>query len=253
MCTRDTLEIPELLRRAVRRGAWVHAVSEHVAAEVRETFAADPDRVVAIPNGAPLPIDPTSRPALAARGRQVAAAERYVLALGTLEPRKDIPSLVRAFDLLAADNPELHLVLAGPDGWGAEEVTTAIGIAAHASRIRRLGWVDASDRTALLAGAAVVAYPSRYEGFGLPPLEALAAGTPVVASPVGALPEVLVDAAEWAPVADPAGLASAIHTVLDNPARGDAIVAAGARRLAVYSWDRTATALVELYRSAAAR
>jgi glycosyltransferase involved in cell wall biosynthesis len=254
MCTADTLQVPGLLERALRRGAWVHTVSSHVAAEVVEAFGADPERVVAIPNGAPSPIAPDRRPGLAARGRGRAGAERYVLALGTLEPRKDIPSLVRAFDALAADDPDLHLVLAGPDGWGADSVTDSIATIAARRRVHRLGWVGGVDREALLAGAAVVAYPSRYEGFGLPPLEALAAGTPVVATTAGALPEVLVDAAQWAPPGDVDALAGALRTVLDDPARAGEIVAAGAGRLAAFSWDRTADALVELYRrSAAAR
>lgn len=254
MCTADTLQVPDLLRRALARGAWVHTVSAHVAGEVVEAFGADPERVVAIPNGAPALVAPDQRPQLAARGRRRAGAERYVLALGTLEPRKDIPALVRAFDALASHDPDLHLVLAGPDGWGAEAVTAAIAAAAAHRRVRRLGWVHDTDREALLAGAAVVAYPSRYEGFGLPPLEALAAGTPVVATTVGALPEVLVDAAQWAPPSDDDALADALHTVLTDPIRAEQIVSAGARRLAVFSWDRTADGLVDVYRrSAAAR
>jgi glycosyltransferase involved in cell wall biosynthesis len=103
----------------------------------------------------------------------------------------------------------------------------------------------------LLAGAEVVAYPSRYEGFGLPPLEALSVGTPVVATRAGALPEVLDDAAEWAEVGDAGSVASAIRRVLDDPRRAADIVEAGHRRLDAYSWDRTAVGITELYRRAA--
>jgi glycosyltransferase involved in cell wall biosynthesis len=251
MCTADVLQVPGLLRRALARGAWVHTVSSSVAAEVVEAFSADPDRVVTVPNGAPEALAPGEKDHLAPEGRRVAGAERYVLALGTLEPRKDLPTLVRAFDLLADADPDLRLVLAGPDGWGADQVSAAVLAARHGDRVRRLGWVADGARRALLAGAEVVAYPSRYEGFGLPPLEALAAGTPVVATRAGALPEVLDDAAEWAAVGDPESVASALRTVLDDTDRAAAIVAAGRRRLATYSWDRTAAGLTGLYRRAA--
>jgi len=159
---------------------------------------------------------------------------------------------VRAFDALADEDPDLRLVLAGPDGWGSDAVTAAITAAHHRSRVRRLGWVSSEARQALLAGASVMAYPSLYEGFGLPPLEALAAGTPVVATRAGALPEVLGDAAEWSTVGDAASVADALRRVLSDPARADQIVAAGAGRLAAYSWSRTSDEIVDLYRRAAA-
>jgi glycosyltransferase involved in cell wall biosynthesis len=252
MCTADVLQVPGLLRRALARGAWVHTVSSTVAAEVVEAFGADPERVVAVPNGAPEPLGPGMKASLAPEGRRVAGADRYVLALGTLEPRKDLPTLVRAFDLLAGDDPDLRLVLAGPDGWGADRVAAAILGARHGDRVRRLGWVPDGARRSLLAGAEVVAYPSRYEGFGLPPLEALSVGTPVVATRAGALPEVLDDAAEWAEVGDAGSVASALRRVLDDADRAAAIVRAGHRRLDTYSWDRTAVGITELYRRAAA-
>ena len=252
MCTADVLQVPGLLRRALARGAWVHTVSRAVADEVVEHFGADPDRVVAVPNGSPAPLPPSSIPALAERGRRLAGGARYVLAVGTLEPRKDVPTLVRAFDELAGQDRDLHLVLAGPDGWGADDVGHAVETCAHRARVRRLGWVADADKRALLAGAAVLAYPSRYEGFGLPPLEALAAGTPVVATRTGALPEVLGTAAEWAEVGDPASVAAALRRVLEDPDRAAAVVDAGRDRLSRLDWDRTVDGLVEIYRTAVA-
>jgi glycosyltransferase involved in cell wall biosynthesis len=251
LCTSDTLRVPALIRRALDRGAWVHAVSGSVALEVIEHFDADPSRVVAIPNGAPDAVDAAVCDLLAARGQAVAGAATYLLGLGTIEPRKDFPSLVAAFDRLAESRPDLHLVIAGPDGWGAEALTDALARSRYRSRIRRLGWVSDDDRNALLAGASVFAYPSRYEGFGLPPLEALAHRTPVVATRAGALPEVLGDAAAWAEVGDIESLSTAIASVLDDESISSAIVSAGIERIARYSWDTTVSSLVDLYRQVA--
>ncbi|MCU1351203.1 MAG: glycosyltransferase, partial [Acidimicrobiales bacterium] len=186
----------------------------------------------------------------AAAGQRLAGAKSYLLAVGTVEPRKDLPSLVTAFDALAAEHPDLHLVVAGPDGWGMESYTEAAAVAVHRSRIVRLGWVDDEQRTALMRGAAAVVYPSRYEGFGLVPLEAMALGTPVVTTSTGALPEVMGDAALLVPDKDPDALAAAIATVLtDDACRAD-LVAKGHERVARYTWEATASGLVDLYRRA---
>lgn len=251
MCTRDTLQVPALLRRAIADGAWVHAVSNSVANDVIETFGADPTRVVTVPNGAPAQRDEAKIAELARRGRELAGAERYLAFVGTLEPRKDIPSLIDAFGLLSARHPDLRLVLAGPDGWGASEVRARIDASPHRERIVRTGWVDDDDRDALLAGAKVFAYPSRLEGFGLPTLEAAAVDTPVVATAVGALREVLVDAASWCEPSDARSLADAIAVVLEDEGRAAALIAAGRRRVAHHSWDSTATGLIALFERAA--
>lgn len=242
LCTSDTLQYPALIERAVRGGAWVHAVSESVAAEVQEAFTVDAERVVVVANG----VDPVAGGDPAA-GRELAGGDRYVLALGTVEPRKDFPALVRAFDRIDAD---VRLVVAGPDGWGAAALHDALAAARRRDRIVRLGWVTDEQRADLLAGAALLAYPSRYEGFGLPPLEAMSAGVPVVASTAGALPEVLGDAAVLVPTGDEPALADAIAGVLaDDRLRAD-LVARGRSQAARYDWDRTVDGLVHLYRRA---
>ena len=257
LCTADTLAYPGLIRRALRGGAWIHTPSQFVADEVIEAFGADPARVVAIPNGV-TEIGPDVTGRDAAEGMRLAGSARYLLAIGTIEPRKDLPWLVDAFDVLAASHPDVSLVVAGPDGWGVDDFDRAVARATHRARIVRLGWVDPDQRAALLRGAAALAYPSRYEGFGLPPLEAMAAGVPVVATDAGALPEVLGDAADLVPVgADLAptvradALAAALARVLDDDAHRAHLVTAGRERAAAYSWDTTTARLVDLYRLAA--
>jgi len=248
MCDSASLAYPALVRRALRRGAWVHTVSRFVAAEAVEHLGADPERVVAIHSGVP-PVhraDPES-------GRSLAGGDRYVLALGTVEPRKDLPLLVDAFDAVAAGRPDLRLVLAGPDGWGSDALAGAVEVAHHRDRIVRLGWVRADQRASLLAGASVLAYPSRYEGFGFPPLEAMASGVPVVATRAGALPEVLGTAAVLVPVGDVDALAGALAELLDDSQLGASSIEAGLRQASGYDWGRTAAAMVELYRRAAHR
>jgi glycosyltransferase involved in cell wall biosynthesis len=245
LSTRDTLQYPRLLRRALGRGAWVHTPSAFIAAEVVELLGAAAERVRAVHHGVPPVAIGDGR-----LGREVAGSDRYVLALGTIEPRKDLPTLVRAFDSLAASDPALRLVVAGPDGWGIEAFGEVVARARHGSRVVRLGWVNGAVRSGLLAGAAAFAYPSLYEGFGFPPLEAMQVGVPVVATTAGALPEVLGDAARLVTPRDVDGLAAALADVLEDQAVRDDLVSRGRVRAASYSWDRCGEGLTAIYRDA---
>jgi len=232
-----------LLYRAIARGATIHVVSDYVGEEVRAAFGLGPDRVVRVYPG----ITATGG-GDQATGRRVAGAERYVLALGQLEPRKNLPHLVGAFDQLADADRDLRLVIAGPDGWGRPEFEVAVDAAKHGDRVRWLGYVSDDDRRDLLAGATAFAYPSLYEGFGHPPLEAMAAGVPVVATTGGAVPEITGDAALLADPTDRDALARALGRAIgDERLRAD-LIGRGHARVREFSWLRAADDFVDLYR-----
>lgn len=252
-----SLRYPGLIAAAIRRGAWVHTDSAFVAAEVVGAFDIDPSRVRVVAPGVPPVVgaapdadEPAWPPGSALpRGLALpAGTTRYILSLGTAEPRKDLPGLVRAFDRVATSHADVALVLAGPVGWGEDELVAALRQTRAAARVVRTGWVPQPAVGRLLAGAAVLAYPSLYEGFGFPPLEAMAAGVPVVATRAGSLPEVLGDGASLVEVGDVDGLAAALERLLGDEEQREAMRAAGAAQVARFSWDRCAAGLVDLYR-----
>jgi len=160
---------------------------------------------------------------------------------------------VAAFDLEAARDAELRLVVAGPDGWGSAAFQDAVQAARHGDRVVRLGYVDDAARADLLAGARLLAYPSLDEGFGHPPLEAMRAGVPVVAARAGALPEVLGDAALLAAPSSVPALADALHAANADDETRARLTAAGHERVARYTWDRAVDELVASYRRLARR
>jgi glycosyltransferase involved in cell wall biosynthesis len=246
LCTPDVRQYPTLVRRALARGAWVHTTSEFVRGEVIEAFAVPPERVVCVYPG----LGPVAG-GDAEAGRVLAGSPRYVLALGTVEPRKNLPVLTAAFDRAADEDRALTLVVAGPDGWGTDELDAARTAARHGDRIVRLGYVSDAARRDLLAGATVFAYPSKYEGFGLPPLEAMVAGVPVVASRAGSIPEVSGDAALLVEPDDVDGLAEALSRAASDDTIRHQLVERGRLQVAQFGWERTRADMVALYRNVA--
>ncbi len=235
-----------VLRRAIARGAVVHTSSHASAEAVRELF---PGAVVhTVHLGAlPLPAPPEVAPVSDLVGRP------YLLAIGTLERRKNIPVLVQAFGHLAHDHPELQLVLAGDDGDDRAAIDAAVDALGPgvAPRVLFTGRVHDSTRSWLLHHAAALAYPSLDEGFGFPLLDAMQARVPVVAGRAGSIPEVAGDAALLCAPDDVSGLTANLATALTDDIERARLVAAGEARWRRFTWEQCATEMAGLYRTLA--
>lgn len=176
----------------------------------------------------------------------------YVLWMGTLEPRKNPEGVVRGFvhalEAEVPDAPDLHLYLVGPPGWWSGDVADLLDDKGIAERVRRIDAQPVPVRAALYAGARAFLFPSFGEGFGLPVLEAMACGAPVVTSNRSSLPEVAGSAAELCDPDDHASVGQALAKVLRDPDLASDLVRLGARRAAELTWDRTARATLACYR-----
>lgn len=250
LCTPDVQRMAVLLRRSLRNGAHVHTDSVFVADEVHSELGVERDRIHTIAPG--IPISDDSIEAARADAHPF-GGQPFVLALGTVEPRKDIPMLVRAFAAAASELPDILLVIAGADGWGSAALRAALDQVPPTIRSRIIREVNVNDtrRSSLLVHASFVVYPSVYEGFGFPPLEAMAAGTPVIATSAGSLPEVLADGAEFVPVGDADALADAMIRLRTDDTRRSQLIERGRRRTRLYGWDTTGERFAMLYRDLA--
>lgn len=229
----------ELARRHAR---LVLVPSEATAAECRDA-GFDPGRIRVVPWG----VDATpATDADVTRAREAHGLDRpYVLFVGTVEPRKNLGRLVRA--MAALDRSDVELVLVGAEGWNED---LGALLAALPGRSRSLGFVPLADLGPLYAGAAAVAYPSLREGFGLPPLEAMAQGAAVVTSLGTATEEVAGDAAVLVDPTSVDAIAAGLDRVLSDPAGAAALGARARTRAATYTWSRTAALTADAYREA---
>jgi glycosyltransferase involved in cell wall biosynthesis len=175
----------------------------------------------------------------------------YVLSVGTLEPRKNLATLLQAYRLLPDDAP--RLVLAGGRGWGNQRLSEEIERLGLRARVTVAGFVGDALLPDLYAAADAFAYPSLYEGFGLPPLEAMACGAPVVASRASSLPEVVGEAGLLVDPRDPRELAGALRRLAGDPALRQTMSQAGLRRAAGFSWERAARETLAVYATITAR
>jgi glycosyltransferase involved in cell wall biosynthesis len=254
------------LRQAARHAAVVVCPSE-TTAERFKALCHPVGPVLVIPHGVDhgrfTPVEPESG-ADASQLVRLGVRGRYVLHVGTLEPRKDVPSLLRAFARLVAGSAgtgtspaggELSLVLVGPTGWAGSEVAKALGEQpdAVARRVLRLGYVPDESLPALLRSCAAFVYASFQEGFGVPVLEALACGAPVVTSRGTVMDELAGGAAVLATPGDSTSLAEAIEEALRGGAAGAERRGAGLARVSPMTWEASASGHIAAYRLAATR
>ena len=173
----------------------------------------------------------------------------YLLFVGNLEPRKNLPGLVEAFRRVTGDSEErLDLVVAGQVAWLSDGLLRELGAEDLSGRVRMTGYVPPEDLPVLYGGAEAFVFPTFFEGFGLPVLEAMGCGTPVVASDTSSIPEVAGGAAELVDPGSPDSIASGIRNVLGDENRRRNLVHAGLERAAELNWERTARGTLECYR-----
>jgi len=240
--------IPRRFRRAARVIAISHATKSDI---VRMLDIPDP-KVVVTHLGVNLTVFQPNR----ANGYEQILEERYgvrrpyVLYVGKIEPRKNPVTLIEAFDRISDKFPDHHLVLAGNRGWDYEAVYTAAAAARHREWIRFTGFVSEADLPALYAGADLFVYPSSYEGFGFPVLEAMACGAPVITSNVSSLPEVAGDAALLVNPLDVGELAAAMERILSDPTLREVLRVRGLEQARRFTWEETARRTLQVYEEA---
>ncbi len=230
----------DLVPWSVERAAAVLVPTDAIAREVAERLRVPASKLAVTPEGvAPVffGVSPLSE---GARSR-LGIPGPFVVAVGTIEPRKNLSTLLDAWRDVARDLDGWTLVLAGPKGWGPELPETP--------GVLPIGWVGDETLPGLLAAADVFCYPSLYEGFGLPPLEAMAAGTPAIVGRYPAAEEVLGDAAWLVDPADAGGFAEALRTLATDEGRRRSQALAGKAQAARYTWGATAAATISAYRS----
>lgn len=240
---------------------WNAATASHILADSEATrvalcaeYGTPPEKITVVYPGYDSALAPVSDPErlAAARARYDIPGE-YMLYLGRIQPRKNLARLVEAFAVLAGRFPVLTLVLAGPSGWLAEPIRARVRELGLESRVRFPGYVDESDKAALLSGAQVFAFPSLYEGFGFPVLEAQACDVPVLTSVTSSLPEVAGEGALLVDPLDTAAIAAGLARLLEDADLRAALVARGRANLARFSWERAAQQVAGVLRDLLAR
>lgn len=238
-------------RRTFRSAAVAHrviTVSETTRAALLDRYPVSPRRVVAIPNGVAPAFDADREP-----GRGPSGFERpFLLYVGGLDPLKNVGLLLRVLARLRDAGRDVRLVVAGESGPRGERLTEEARALGVAESLVLPGRIDDARLAAAYRECEAFVFPSRYEGFGLPPVEAMASGAPVIASPGGALAETLRGAARLEAPDDVEGWAAAVLDLMDGTERREARIAAGRSRAAEFRWDRAARATLEVYRAALA-
>jgi glycosyltransferase involved in cell wall biosynthesis len=238
------LMMPRFLARADR----IIAVSENTRRDALRFYRLDPAKIDMIPEGVEPHFRPETNPdRLVALRTRYALPARFLLYIGTIEPRKNLPTLLEAYRTLRDWGCEFRLVIVGKKGWLCKGFFHRLRELGLEGEVIFPGYIPDDDLPALYSAAEAFVFPSLYEGFGLPPLEAMACGTPVVCSNASSLPEVVGDAGLLVAPDDVSGLAAAVERVLADPSLRAELSARGRERAARFTWHETARRTLEVY------
>lgn len=232
--------------RSVRRADHVLADSQATKEDLIELYGIQPDKITVLLSG----VDPRFKRTsllLTTRSKYQIGDRPYILSVGTVQPRKNYGRLIQALARLRADGLDLSLVIIGGKGWLTDPIYETLGQTGMGEFVRFTGFVDEADLPALYSGAACFAFPSLYEGFGLPILEAMACGVPVVTSNLSSLPEVAGDTALMVDPYDLDALADALRRLIEDSALRERLIAGGYERARQFTWTAAADHLRQIY------
>jgi glycosyltransferase involved in cell wall biosynthesis len=234
---------------AARRSDFIITISEHALQEIRNSYDVPADRIrVVMQSFDPAMLDrPDPEKAKAVRNKY-GLGDGYILYVGTIQPRKNLETLIKAFALLKRnDITGRKLVIVGRKGWMFDSLFSRISELGLENDVLFTGFIPDEELPDLFDGAAVFAYLSLFEGFGRPPLEAMACGVPVVTSNTTAIPEVVGNAGIAVDPRDPVRIAEALRQVLETPVLAEELRKKGIERARIFSWEKTARETMEIY------
>lgn len=247
--TRRMLEAS--MKNSCKRVDKIITISEFSKSEILKYLPVEPDKIEVVPWGVDFNVYHDQYPAdkIEHAGRKYCARDEYILYLGTIEPRKNLERLIRAYAMLYDKDKNIPaLVLAGQKGWYYDEIFGSVKELHLEEKVKFLGYVPEEDVPLLLCGAKMFVFPSLYEGFGLPPLEAMACGTPVVTSNAASLPEFTKDVAMLVDPLDIASIAEGMDVVLQDDQLRKELIEKGLERSREYTWIRSTERIVNICR-----
>ncbi len=240
--------------RSVARATRILADSLATKNDLGELLGTPPEKITVMYGGVDAHFQPVREPQriTVLRNKYRLGAEPFILGLGTIQPRKNYQRLIRAFSNIKYQVPNIKLIIAGGKGWLYDDIFAEVRRLGLEGQVVFPGFVDDEDLPALYSAAELLAYPSLYEGFGLPVLEAMACGTPVVTSNVSSLPEVSGDAALLVEPSDVNAMAEAMCRLLQDANLRQQLVAQGFEQARQFTWDKAARQLLEMYETVGA-
>ena len=248
---RSWMQLRLTVRRTAKRAAHILTVSEYSRQDILATYGIAPERITVTPEAAAPYFEPVTNETDLRRVRETfLISENYILSLSSLQPRKNLIRLIEAYSYLRKTRPECRLsqlVLAGKRGWLDSEIFRAAAQSSFARDILFIGYVAEPDLPALYSGAICFVYPSYFEGFGLPVVEAMQCGVPVITGNRTSLPEIVGDAGVLVDPFNEKELAEAMARVILNPAYRDELRLKGLKRAKSFDWKATARLTLQVY------